>query len=160
MCSNNVMRKKSSYKPRPLVLNTMAYVVESLTPVKEHDSYLVDVKIKNHGAMTALTQGNADRDQMQFLINMSNNAESLCIMGIKKQDMELVIEGSDALFEVGRRGAETGRFVLRAHEMNSINLLMQIHDKQLELVTVKQMQKAIDMSNTAVIQRRTRRMKT
>lgn len=120
---------------------------------------MVDVKIKNHGAMTALTRGQADKDQIQFLINMSNNAEALCAMGVKKQDMGLVIEGSDALFEVGRRGAETGRFVLKAHEMNSINLLMQIHDEQLELITVKQMQKAIHMSNTAVIQRKTRRMK-
>lgn len=153
------MRKKSKYKPKPVLINPVAYVVEGMTPVKKHDSYLMDLRIKNHGAMTALTQGQADRSQIDFLINMSNNAEALCFMGVKQEYVELVIEGSDALFEVGRRGAETGRFVLKAEEMNAINLLMQIHDEQTDLITVRQMEKAIDMVNTAVIQRKTRRMK-
>jgi hypothetical protein len=119
------MRKRSKYRPRDKLVNPVAYVIEGLTPVKEHDSYLMDLKIKNHGAMTALTQGQADRGQIDFLINMSNNAEALCIMGFKQEYVELIIEGSDALLEVGRRGANTGSFVLRAEEMNAINLLMQ-----------------------------------
>jgi hypothetical protein len=153
------MRKRSKYRPRDKLVNPVAYVIEGLTPVKEHDSYLMDLKIKNHGAMTALTQGQADRGQIDFLINMSNNAEALCIMGFKQEYVELIIEGSDALLEVGRRGANTGSFVLRAEEMNAINLLMQIHDEQMDLITVRQMEKAIEIVNTAIQQRKTRRMK-
>ena len=153
------MRKRSKYRQRDKLVNPVAYVIEGLTPVKEHDSYLMDLKIKNHGAMTALTQGQADRGQIDFLINMSNNAEALCIMGFKQEYVELIIEGSDALLEVGRRGANTGSFVLRAEEMNAINLLMQIHDEQMDLITVRQMEKAIEIVNTAIQQRKTRRMK-
>ena len=153
------MRKRSKYRPRDKLVNPVAYVIEGLTPVKEHDSYLMDLKIKNHGAMTALTQGQADRGQIDFLINMSNNAEALCIMGFKQEYVELIIEGSDALLEVGRRGANTGSFVLRAEEMNAINLLMQIHDEQMDLITVRQIEKAIEIVNTAIQQRKTRRMK-
>jgi hypothetical protein len=159
LCSNNGHEKRSKYRPRDKLVNPVAYVIEGLTPVKEHDSYLMDLKIKNHGAMTALTQGQADRGQIDFLINMSNNAEALCIMGFKQEYVELIIEGSDALLEVGRRGANTGSFVLRAEEMNAINLLMQIHDEQMDLITVRQMEKAIEIVNTAIQQRKTRRMK-
>ena len=135
------MRKRSSYRPRPKLVNPVAYVIEGLTPVKDHDSYLIDLKIKNHGAMTALTRGQADKDQIEFLINMSNAAQALCMMGFKQEYVELVLEGSDALLQVGRRGTKTGSFVLRAEEMNAINLLMQVHDEQMELITVKDMEK-------------------
>jgi hypothetical protein len=135
------VRKRSSYRPRPKLVNPVAYVIEGLTPVKKHDSYLIDLKIKNHGAMTALTRGQADKDQIEFLINMSNAAQALCMMGFKQEYVELVLEGSDALLQVGRRGAKTRSFVLKAEEMNAINLLMQVHDEQMELITVKDMEK-------------------
>jgi len=153
------MRKKSSYRPRPVILDTMSYVKEGFTPVKEHDSYLIDLKIKNHGAMTALTQGRADEAQINFLIGMSNAAEALCMMGFKQEYVELVLDGSDALFEVGRRGAKTGSFVLKAEEMNALNLLMQIHDEQLELITVKDMEKANEIVLRELRSKRKKTMK-
>jgi hypothetical protein len=153
------VRKRSSYRPRPKLVNPVAYVIEGLTPVKDYDSYLIDLKIKNHGAMTALTQGRADKDQISFLINMSNAAEALCIMGFKQEYVELILEGSDALLEVGRRGAKTGSFVLKAEEMNALNLLMQIHDEQLELITVKDMEKANEIVLRELRSKRKKTMK-
>ena len=153
------MRKKSSYRPRPKLVNPVAYVIEGLTPVKKHDSYLIDLKIKNHGAMTALTRGQADKDQIEFLINMSNAAQALCMMGFKQEYVELVLEGSDALLQVGRRGAKTGSFVLRAEEMNAINLLMQVHDEQFELITVRDMEKVNEIVLRELRSKHRRKMK-
>jgi hypothetical protein len=153
------MRKKSSYRPKPVLVNPVAYVIEGLKPVKEHDSYLMDLKIKNHGAMTALTQGQADKDQINFLINMSNAAEALCIMGFKQEYVELILEGSDALLEVGRRGSRTGSFILKAEEMSAINLLMQINDEQLELITVRDMEKANEIVRNKLTNKHMRTMK-
>jgi hypothetical protein len=153
------VRKKSSYRPRPKLINPVAYVIEGLTPVKDHDSYLIDLKIKNHGAMTALTRGQADKDQIEFLINMSNAAQALCMMGFKQEYVELVLEGSDALLQVGRRGAKTGSFVLRAEEMNAINLLMQVHDEQFELITVRDMEKVNEIVLRELKSKHRRKMK-
>ena len=153
------MRKRSSYRPRPKLVNPVAYVIEGLTPVKEHDSYLIDLKIKNHGAMTALTRGQADKDQIEFLINMSNAAQALCMMGFKQEYIELVLEGSDALLQVGRRGAKTGSFVLKAEEMNAINLLMQVHDEQFELITVRDMEKVNEIVLRELKSKHRRKMK-
>jgi len=153
------VRKRSSYRPRPKLVNPVAYVIEGLTPVKDHDSYLIDLKIKNHGAMTALTRGQADKDQIEFLINMSNAAQALCMMGFKQEYVELVLEGSDALLQVGRRGAKTGSFVLKAEEMNAINLLMQVHDEQMELITVKDMEKVNEIVIRELRSKHRRKMK-
>ena len=48
------MRKRSKYRPKGVRLDTIGYVTESLKPVASHDSYLLDLKIKNSEAMVAL----------------------------------------------------------------------------------------------------------
>jgi hypothetical protein len=153
------MKKRSKYRPKGVLINPVAYVVEGLKPVKEHDSYLMDMRIKNHGAMTALTQGQADEAQINFLIHMSNISEALCIMGFKQEYVELILEGSDALLQVGRRGVATRRFVLKAEEMNAINLLMQINDEQMDMITIRDMENAIELVNKTLAKKQNRKMK-
>ena len=136
------MRKRSKYRPKGVRLNTLAFVLESLTPVAKHDSFLVDLKIKNHGAMTALTTGQAVRADIDALIAMSNICEALYRMGFGREYQDVVKHGSDALYAVGRRGAETGRFILRAGEMTALNTLMELHDAQMDVITIKDMEQA------------------
>jgi hypothetical protein len=50
----------------------------------------------------------------------------------------------DALLAVGRRGVETGKFILRGPELTSFNLAMEVHDAQLDACTVAELEKAID----------------
>ena len=137
------MRKRSKYKPRAVLVNPVAYVVEGLTPVARHDSYLIDLKIKNHGAMAALTRGQATRADMDMLIAMSNMIEALWTLGFGKDYEAVLVEGQAALIAVGRRGAITGRFILRAEEMAALNLLMELHDAQMEVVTVGDIERGI-----------------
>lgn len=54
----------------------------------------------------------------------------------------------DALLAVGRRGVETGKFILRGPELTSFNLAMEIHDAQLDACTVAELEKAIEVVET------------
>lgn len=139
------MRKKSKYRPKGVVLNTMAYVMESMTPVEKHGSFLIDLKIKNHEAMTALTKGQATKTDLDMLIAMVNFVEALYRMGIGTEYEDVVREGLDAIRDVARRGAPTGRFILKANEMNAINAVMELHDAQMDVITVKDMEKAFQI---------------
>jgi hypothetical protein len=139
------MRKRSKYRPRAVLANPVAYVVESITPVTQHDSYLVDLKIKNHGAMAALTRGHATRADMDTLIAMSNMIEALWTLGFGKEYEAVMCEGQAALISVGRRGLADGRFILRASEMASLNELMELHDAQMEVVTVGDIERGIEI---------------
>ena len=136
------MRKRSKYRPKGIIMNPIAYVMESMTPVARHDSYLIDLKIKNHSSMANLTKGQAVRADIDILIAMANICEALYRMGFGTEYEDVVRYGSDALYAVGRRGAQTGRFILRAEEMTALNTLMELHDAQMDVITIKDMEKA------------------
>jgi hypothetical protein len=139
------MKKRSKYKPRPVLANPVAYVMESLTPLSARRSLLVDLKIKNHAAMTALTQGVANRNQMDVLIAMSNMIEALWRLGFGAEYEAIMKEGRQAVFDVCRRGLSIGRFVLRGPEMMALNLLMELHDAQMEVITLRDLERGIEL---------------
>jgi 5-formyltetrahydrofolate cyclo-ligase len=152
------MKKRSKYRPKGVLINPVAYVLESFRPVKDHDSYLIDLKIKNHAAMEALTKGHASRSDMDVLISMVNVCEALYRLGFGEDYGDVVQEGLDALHDVGGRGVKTGRFILKAHEMSHLNLVMELHDAQMEIITIKDMEKVVDMVNKEFNQRKMRRI--
>lgn len=151
------MRKKSKYKPRPVILDTMAYVKEGMTPVRNHESTLINLSLKNHAAMTALTKGAATVQDMDVLFHMINATEALYRLGFGKDFGSLVEDGLNALEAVGERGAETGKFILKSHEMNAINEVMEFHDEeQLNVITVKDMERANEVVLKEFANRRVR----
>jgi hypothetical protein len=119
--------------------------MEGLVPVANHDSYLLDLKIKNHGSMAALTTGKATKADINTLISMSNVTEALYRLGFGTEYANVVRAGLDSLFAVGQRGAQTKQFVLKAQEMTALNTLMELHDAQLEIITVKDMERALKL---------------
>ena len=144
------MRKRSKYKPRAVLANPVAWVLEGMTPVAHHDSYLIDLKIKNHGAMAALTQGRATRIELDALIAMSNVIEALWTLGFGTEYEDVIVAGQAALIEVGRRGLTTGKFILRASEMTALNELMELHDAQMDVITIRDMDQALAVVNKRV----------
>ena len=150
------MRKRSKYRPKPLLVNPLGYVLESLKPVSQHEQYLVELKIKNHLAMTTLTRGEATRSDIDTLIASVNIVEALYRLGFGKEYADVVRDGLDALRDVGRRGVETGRFILKSVEMNALNLVMELHDAQLEIITLRDMEKAIELVKEEFRQRKMR----
>jgi hypothetical protein len=137
------MRKRSKYRPKHVLLNPMGFVVENLSPVRSHTSFLVDLKIRNHAALDSLTKGVATRTDIDTLIAMGNITEAFARMGFGSAYEEVVKEGLMALRAVGKRGAESGRFILKATEMTALNEFMELHDAQMEVVTLKDMDAAI-----------------
>jgi len=127
-----------------------------MTPIAKYDTYLVDLKIKNHLAMKTLTKGLATRNDIDTLIATANITEALYRLGFGREYANVVSEGLDALRDVGRRGIETNKFILRSTEMNALNLMMELHDAQMDLITVKDMDKAIALVKEEFRQRKMR----
>jgi len=139
------MRKRSKYRPKHVLQNPLGYVLESLTPVSQHDSFLIDVKIKAHMALVNLTQGKAVREDIDMLIQSVNVAEALYRMGFGTEYGDVMRNGLDALHSVGVRGAKSNRFILKSEEMKALNTIMELHDAQLEVITVKDMERAFKL---------------
>lgn len=93
--------------------------------------------------MNSLLYGRATIADVDLLINMANMVEALYRLGFGREYKDVVSVGLDALFQVGNRGVSSGQFVLKVPEIAAMNELMELHDAQLEVVTVIDMEKAL-----------------
>lgn len=139
------MRKRSKYRPKPILQNPLGYVLEGMEPVRSHGSHALNLKIRNHLALSNLTQGKATRQDIDTLISMVNIVEALYRLGFGKEYAEEVKNGLDALHAVAVRGKDSNRFILKADEMNALNVICELHDAQLEVITVKDLDQAINL---------------
>jgi hypothetical protein len=136
------MRKKSKYKPKGVRLDNMAWVQSGLRRV-EGVSASATIKIRNHDAMNTLRLGAATRAEIDVLINALNVTEALARQGVGSDWLPELRAAQDALLTLARRGLKS-RFIVRGDELTALNLAMEIHDAQLETVTVKQLETAMN----------------
>jgi len=136
------MKKQSKYKPKPVLLNPLAFVIESITPVAKHEGSLLTLKLKNHNALAMLVKGEARRKELDVLINALNTSEALVLMGVGSEYADITKNGLEALLEVCKRGMKTDRYILKAVEMHALVEAMQLHDEQLEIVTVGELDRS------------------
>jgi hypothetical protein len=97
--------------------------------------------------MDALRKGDATLEDIDVLIGAFNMCEAYTMLRPELgQDWSDEIKaGLDALHAVGVRGAMSRRFILKANELVAMNLVMEIHDAQLDNTTVADMEKAMDL---------------
>lgn len=149
------MRKRSSYRPKPQLPNPVAWIINGFKPVSQ--AGIVNVQIKNHNAIDALRKGIADREDIDTIIEAFNIAEALQRLGIGDEYKDELRGAQDALYAVSKRGVDREyRFVLKAQELTAINLGMEIHDAQIEVTTIEQMEKAIDIVKSEIKNRKAR----
>jgi hypothetical protein len=140
------VKKKSKYKPKGVRVNALSWVLEGLKPFASVDASTT-LRIKNHDAMDALRRGDATKADIDVLIGTFNMAEAYMRLRpeLGADWAEEIKAGLDALHAVGKRGVESGRFILKAGELTAMNLVMEIHDAQLDNTTVKDMELAMDI---------------
>jgi hypothetical protein len=137
------MRKRSKYKPKGVRLDTMTWVQAGLKKVDEISAGTT-LKIRNHDAMNNLRLGQASRREIDALIDAMNVAEALANRGIGGDWKPEIREAQDAMLALARRGvANDMRFIAKGEELKALNLCMEVHDAQLEAVTVKQLETAM-----------------
>lgn len=139
------MRKQGKRRVTRALINPLSYVLESLTPLAKFNPNVITLKIRNHEAMLSLTQGRATREDYNRLIAMANIVEALFLMGFGKEYKDVMDQGHEALLAVGKRANGTDHYVLKADEMAALNLLMELHDAQIDIITVKDMERAIKL---------------
>tara|TARA_R110000868_G_scaffold385447_2_gene653359 strand:+ start:1022 stop:1495 length:474 start_codon:yes stop_codon:yes gene_type:complete len=141
------MRKRSKYRPKGVLPDPMTWLLAGMKPFKEVP-FSVDLRIKNHGSMDALRRGVATKDDIDVLISAFNMTEAYVRLrpDLGADWVEEIKAGLDALHAVAVRGAKSMRFILKAQELVAMNLVMEIHDVQLDQTTVKDLEQAMDIA--------------
>jgi len=137
------VRKRSKYKPKGVRLDNMTWVQAGLKKVDAIGAGTT-LKIRNHDAMNNLRMGTAVRRDIDALIDALNVTEALANRGIGEDWKPEIRAAQDAILDLARRGvANDYRFIARGPELVALNLIMEVHDAQLDTVTVKQLETAM-----------------
>lgn len=137
------MRKRSKYRPKGVIMDTMTWVQAGMKRV-DALSAGTTLKIRNYDAMNTLRLGTATRREIDAIIDAMNVAEALCKRGTGGDWLPEIQAAQDNLLTLARRGVENDmRFIVRGEELKALNLGMEIHDAQLEAVTVKELEVAM-----------------
>ena len=150
------MKKRSNYRPKPIIRDPLNYALTSVTMVSAHESYLIDLRIKNHGALTAMMQGRADRKDIDVIIGMGNICEALYRLGFGSEYGSVISTGIEAIYQIATRGIPTNRFIMRAQEISALNDLIELHDAQMEVITIRDMEKALALVHRERTQKKMR----
>ena len=138
------MRKRSAYKPKPVIGNPVAFVI-GLTGRVASSSGMIDFKIKNYSAMASLMQGTATAKDMSILIEMSNICEAMREMGIGDAYESICTEGRYAICKIAERKRTHGRYTPTGIEMQALRDLLELHDAQMEVATVRDLWDALKL---------------
>ena len=146
------MRKKSKYKPKGVRLDAVNWVLAGMRKVGTLPTAGVGLKLKNHEALDSILKGEGTRAHVDVLIHAVNVAEALIrIRDDLGADWAQEIKAAqDAIYTMGKRGIEKGRFAFTGPEMTALKLVMDVHDAQLDDCSVKEMEKALDLVNEEV----------
>ena len=140
------MRKRSKYKPKGVRLDPLNYVITGMTKVSAKESEYVTMHLKNMSALDSLTKGTANKGEIDIVIGVINVAEALCELGFGKEYHQLVLEASSALYDVCKRSFDINdRFVCRGEELAAIKTGYEVHDAQMEVCTIGELEKALDL---------------
>jgi hypothetical protein len=138
------MRKRSKYRPKGIITDTLAHVLGGFRLVQDTGK-AVTLKIKNHQALVSMTQGKGTRDDIDVLIAAMNVAEALVITAdLAGEYRQEIKDAQDAIYTMGQRGLSKNRFLFTGPEMQAMNMGMAVHDAQLDACTVGQLEKALD----------------
>jgi hypothetical protein len=152
------MRKKSSYKPRPVRVDNLNWILAGMKKVGTLPVAGIDLKLKNHGALDSILTGKGTREHVDVLIAAVNICEAMVRI---RDDLGVdwateIRAAQDALLTMARRGLEKGRFAFTGPEMIAIKLVMDIHDAQLDDCTVKEMEQALFIVHEEIRQKKAR----
>jgi len=139
------MRKKSKYKPKGVRLDAVNWVLSGMRKVGTLPTAGVGLKLKNHEALDSIMKGEGTKEHVDVLIHAVNMAEALIrIRDDLGADWATEIKAAqDAIYTMGKRGVEKGRFAFTGPEMTAVRVVMDVHDAQLDDCSVKEMEQAL-----------------
>jgi len=139
MAQNKKPKKK--YQPRSVIKDPLAFVLRGSKPAPE--SAQIKLKISYHMAMLRMTQGTGVYQDWQELANVLNLAVTLCEMGYGQDLIGEIVDSQGAMVMLRDQLKSTGKMTMRSEDMKAINNALAIHDEQIALTPIREMDIAI-----------------
>ena len=143
------MRKRSSYRPRPVLKDAMAWIQSGFQPMVAVGDQNVTLRLRNHIAFNAVLTGTATVADLNILIAVSNMATALA----RKHGVdwrEEIRAAADAIEAMQNRYIKWGKVQTTPTEIDAVALLLEIHDAQLDASRVVDLDQALKIARRAL----------
>jgi len=144
------MKKKSKYKPKPVRLDNLAWITSGMLPVSAAKEAMVNLGIRNHGAMESLVKGQGTRGDAVTLRSAFITARALAMLDLGKEYKPDLDKAQVTIAEMIARGDSTGRYLFKGPEIVTVNLGLEIHEAQLEICTIAKLEEAVKLALNVV----------
>ena len=138
------MRKRSSYRPRPVILDTLHWVRSGFRPLTDVADENLILRTRNHLALAAVMQGATTAADLGVLIAASNMCMALKRGGFGDEHHAIARAGADAIEALRDRE----RKVCTGPELTAIKRMMELHDAQLDVVRINDLDAAIKVAKS------------
>lgn len=128
------MRKRSSYRPRPVMRDPISYVIKGFSPMTADQQ--IAVAVQQHSAMHALTHGTGTTHDWEIVCELLNTAIALD-QTVYESAYKLVIQlGMTAHAKCAKRYQQGKSFGYSGNELAAVNDAIAVHREQLKLSTM------------------------
>jgi len=127
-------------------MDCMSWIKSGMMKMIDQTDANVVLRTKNHMALDLIRKGEGSRNDIETLIGAFNVAEALTMLDIGAEFKPEIIDGQYALKTLASRS----RWVFTARELTAVNLAMEIHDAQLDVATLRDIEKALDIEAAAI----------
>ena len=123
----------------------MFIALDKVKLVKDAGDDNTRMRIVAHDAMDMLRKGEATRGHLQMVIEACNMTDVLARrFGLGTDWLPEIEETQACLQALAERGVQIGRYVLKANELTALNLLMEVHDAQLDACSIRTLGEAVE----------------
>jgi hypothetical protein len=138
------MRKKSNYKPKPIRVDTLTYVISGFKKVADVPDAGTKLLIRNHAAFDEIREGRGTIEHVDMLIHMVNMIEALAKLDLGADWLPEIHVAQNAIYALAQRGVSGKKFLFTGAEMGIIQQIIELHDEQLKNCSVKMMEQALE----------------
>ena len=148
------MRKRSSYRPKPIIRDTVSFIKKGFEPITD-----IDLRIKPRSSFEALRHGYATLSDLNRLVTVSNTTTALSRQ-VGRDWLPEIRQAADAIEAMQRRYATWGRVQATKPELEAVRLLLLISEAQLDVTRVQGLEIAIEVARKGVcdLDRRTKEL--
>ena len=136
------MRKRSNYKPRGLIVDTMAWLKQGMQKVTALSDADATMRLQYEMSLDAVITNTATTRDLNILVSTANMTTALA----RKHGAdwrEEIRAGVDAIEAMQHRLSRWKKVQATAPELEAIKLLMRIHNAQLDAARVADIEAAL-----------------
>lgn len=137
-------RPRKHYRPKNVLRDPVSWVRKGFMQLTDYGHHAVNLKIRAHDSLNNICSGKGRFEDVDSLVNALNISDALATGGeIGSEYVPVIRAGQDALFTMASRGKASDRFLFTGPEITAVQLALEVHDAQLDVCTVDDLETAL-----------------